>query len=87
MGRRNGAGRQPGSHGNGAGERDDHCSGACDHVNHCSGTGELSLITSVVRPNGAGEGHPRAFRIIDIGEIDGDSDSSSEEYACVLFSR
>ena len=76
--RRSGTGRQPGSHGNGAGERDDHCSGACDPVAHCSGTGDLSLGTPVVRCNGAGEGHSREFRVIDIGEIDKDSDSSSE---------
>ena len=83
--RRNGAGGQPGSHGNDAGHRGNHCSGARNPEDHSSGAGELSLLTLVDRCIGAGEGHSRGFKVVEIGDIDGDSDSSSVQDACVLF--
>ena len=83
--RRDGAGGQPGSHGNDAGDRGDHCSGARDPGDHSSGAGEASLTSLVDRCIGAGEGHSRELKVIDIGEVDGDSDSSSVQDACVLF--
>ena len=82
--RRSGAGGQPCGHGTDAGHRDHHSSGARDSVVHSSGAGELFWESPGVRSSGIGEGHSRRFEVVEIGEINKDSDSSSEHDALAL---
>ena len=74
--RRSGAGGQ---------YRDHRSSGARDPGAHSSGTGEPFGESPGVRSSGIGEEHSRRFRVDEVGELNVDSDSSSEHDALVPF--